>query len=220
MKHLNWHLGLGDSIICSGMAVELAKIHGELEVPAKTENMRSVQSFFHHHPEIHVVQAGFTPNDSINIGHYLGIPHLQGESFDEWMYRTAGVPFEKRWDACPIEKAAEEYHRKDMKQFEQAPVVFIHDDLERDFKIDWDRIQFPDQFVPVSPKPTPDRASILWFYDFLLIAKQIHVIDSCFLHLVESLPVQADLFLHRYARKEHMTPLDEPKLRKNWTIYV
>lgn len=220
MKHLNWHLGLGDAIICAGMAVELAKIHGEIEVPAKTENMRSVQSFFHHHPEIHVVQSGFTPSDSINIGHYSGKPHLEGESFDEWLYRTAEIPFEKRWDSCPIEKAAKEYRRNDMEAFKAAPIVFIHDDAEREFSIDWDRIPFPDEFIPVSPKPSPDRASILWLCEFLFQAKQIHVIDSCFLHLVESLQVQADLFLHRYARKPHMTALDEPKLRKNWTIYV
>lgn len=220
MKYLNWHLGLGDSVICAGMAVELAKEHGGLKIPAKTENMRSVQSFFHHHPEIEVVQAGFTPSDAINIGHYSGKPPEKGERFDQWLYRTSGVPFEKRWDSCPIAKAADQYHRKDMDMFEAADVVFIHDDKDRDFSIDWDRINFPEQFIPVTPRPTPDGASILWFYDFLLMAKQIHVIDSCFLHLVESLPVQADLFLHRYARKAHMTALDEPILRKNWTVYV
>lgn len=229
---LKWHLGLGDAIICAPLAVELAKLHDGLTVPCYDHNLISVQSLFANYPYIDVIP--FTNEFRVHeyvkkhpliipIGFYKETPQLPGETFDRFFYRTAGVNFEYRWGPV-VEKACQAY----VGGPESDP-IFIHEDRDRGFIISppkviehglggWSKDDKKIGVVGFSySSPGKKDGSILEHFNLLMTAKQIHVIDSSFLHLVESLPVTAELFLHRYARPTNR-PEDQVELRKKWKI--
>lgn len=212
MKFLAWHMGLGDAIAFAELAVNLAD--GEpMMVLCWRKNEVSVRSLFVNHPNIgtvvvdsdaEVVQMG-TLDNAINIGHYSGIPRNYGEDLIEWVYRTAGVVHEFRFDQGVVAKACERMGQILIST--QFPWPLIHDDKERGFVI---REQVPDYW-----KSLHDEGSILRWRDTIQAAPEIHCIDSALLHLVEQLQPTGKLFYHKYARpgsENYRT------LRHNWTV--
>lgn len=222
MKFLFPHLGLGDAILLAGLAVELAKEHGGVVFPCYPHNEASVRSFFVAHPQIEVVpvkhetdmmRAGLKSAAPIlPLGHYSHAHPESDETFDAWMHRSAGVPLEARWGG-PIPAAA-----KRVGQF-QIPLrdnyIFLHEDRARSFRIKPEFLPKMEHFVPSAC----NVSSILAYADALYHAKEVHVINSAFLHLAETLPTTGKLFLHTYARsKFEQGTFDIPHLRKPWIL--
>lgn len=217
-KKLVWHLGLGDAIICAGIAVKLAQEHGDLAVYCWRHNLISVQSFFVNHPEITVIpldsEAEF-PNSGpevIHLGYFnKELPRLQGENFDDWFFRQAGMTSEEVRSFCPITKIwnLPEYVERVSSFKDQQNYAFLHQDESRGFKIDLDRIEIPVML------PRNKKFSILENVILMSLATEIHCIDSSFLHLADRVFTTGKLFYHKYARpnSENIT------LTKNWTIY-
>ncbi len=201
------HLTLGDCILLSGAAVELARKHGHLRVPAYEEYMESVKSFYVNHPEIEVYPVdnpdgsnrGSPPIECFTV---IGEPITCGVygpkvedislSWPETFYKQLGVDYAHRWDSCPLQKA----WQKTGPQVLQTPKWFVHDDPERGYIIT--------KLIPTTPKacfrPLMNKGSILRYAYALAQAQEVHVIDSAFLHMAESLDTFGKLFFHRYAR--------------------
>jgi hypothetical protein len=118
-------------------------------------------------------------------------PRLQEESWATWMYRQLQIPFEARWQSCPIEEAS-----KLVEQVEWPPgIPLLHDDRERGFEIR----KFP--YYPFRFQRIENNGgSILQYAQAIREAPEIHCIDSAFMHLVESLRPSGKLYWHRYAR--------------------
>ncbi len=201
------HLGLGDCILVSGAAVELAKRHGQLRVPAYEQYLESVKSFYVNHPEIEVYPVdnpegsnwGSPPiecfkviGDAIACGIYGPKVDDISLSWPETFYRQLGVDYAHRWDSCPLQKAWQHTG----PQVLQTPQYFVHDDPDRGYVIT--------KLIPTTPKacfrPMFNKGSILRYVYALAQSHEVHVIDSCFLHLTESVDTFGKLFFHRYAR--------------------
>lgn len=210
-----WHLGLGDAIICAPIIVWLAGQYDEITVPCYAHNFISVQSFFALHDNIKVeVIADDTKlyNYDIRLGQYnKELPLLPTESFDQWFYRQAGLDMQERDKHCPLQKAVE-----NVEQLTGVIVdyIFKHDDHERGFVIDYNKM--PDNDDVVLPMDTPGT-SILRYAETIQWATEIHCIDSSFIHLCDALQTTGKLFWHQYARR-YESPLHDIKFRKNWTI--
>lgn len=222
MKTLICHLGLGDTIILAGAAVILSERHGGLRFPCWEHNLQSVESFFVNHPKIIVepiktehelfrARDTGTEKDFIMSGYYAPDRPKEGESFDQWFYRQLEVPFEESWNSCPIEKACPK--EPNLSGIPAALCAFVHQDIERGFIINKDRI--PRYWASA---PNIPGQSILRFAGPLKRAQEIHVIESSFQHLIERIPTTGTLYAHRYARSQ--TTLTLPVLKKNWTILI
>lgn len=226
MKSLICHMGLGDAIILSGAAVVLAKRHDGLKFPCYRKYLKSVQSFFVNHPEVEVYAIQEPPLwahwgvppvelfdrlDPILCGFYTGQGQRSDMSFPEAFYEHLGVDYEQRWISCPIRDAS--------KKVEPHPAprtpVFVHDDPLRGFRIirgipaEVDRPGSLGSFV--------EDQSILAYSRMIESAEEVHVIDSAFLWLTESLLPTGELYLHRYARW-FAGPWMDYKLRHKWEI--
>ncbi len=229
MKFLLTHLGLGDAIIMAGAAVTLANRHHGLVFPCYEHNEESVKSFFKFHPDIMVLPV-HDEEDMIHlaklhedagviaVGHYSTSAALPEESFDEWMYRTAGVPFPARWACCPMKLAATALKQISTSLVDDGIRAFLHDDPRRGFEIPkaMDR-----EFKYVHPAffDGQNTGSILAFADMLAKVPEIHVINSAFLHLTESLETKGKLFFYPKARAhKEAGAFDLPQLRKPWKI--
>lgn len=225
MKFLLPHLGLGDAILLAGAAVTLANRHDGLIFPCYWNNYESVSSFFRPHPHIAVLTVKSetdmirksleTDLDKIAVGHYSNSAALPDETFDEWMYRTAGVAFPARWAACPLRLAAHDCPQHTC-ELNGQPLSFFHEDPTRGFRIASHYKQGMSDFV--HPELFEKR-SILSFAKILKEAPQIHVINSSFLHLAEILETTGKLHLHAQARAhQEREGFDIPRLRKPWEI--
>jgi hypothetical protein len=226
------HIGLGDCIVQTGMARTLAARHGAIGFPCYERYLVSVKSFFVNDPEIEVYTLpheegwdwgsppgwvydrriesyGMAESPRLYAGNYSG----RGTDWDftSSFYLHMDVPYGDRFDKCPIFEAA--------KSVEQLPVefpyslkrLFLHDDPERNFIINryvLRREAYRPQFST--------KISILAYYDLIMAAEEIHVIDSAFFHFINSLPfVPGKLFLHMYPRWPRMQNFRYPS-RLNW----
>lgn len=207
---LKWHLGLGDAIICNGLVRTLADRYSRVYLPAKYHNVCSVFWMFQDLPNVTVVPV---ENDRAMLfqaeRHIPGVMGLgcwsagglrDRNHWDEQFYTDANVPFDQRWDAFDIPGVESE-------DTPRHPYAFLHHDPARGYRIR----QQPT--IPIhEPRPMPH---LFWNLDLLCNADEIHVIDSAYLNLAESVVTDAKrLVIHAYAR--HETGL--PTLRKNWEI--
>lgn len=207
MQTINWHLGLGDAIICAPIAI---KYLNPGYVMSTQGNFISVDSIFQGTDVgVHVVKDKFPVDGAaLNLGHY-GIPREEGESFDRWFFRQAGMDITDR-SLCPITNGAwkeTEQHRIEARDF-----IFLHEDSERGFFVNRDKLP-----MKVIVTPYAKMESILAYSELIINAKEVHVIDSVFLHLADRLPCKGKLFWHRYARANEDTK--GLYLKQNWTIY-
>lgn len=206
---LRWHLGLGDAIICNGMVRELSKRFDAVILPAKLDKVVAVFWMFSDLENVRVVPVR---DDSemnsmslsyshLDLGLWSKIGLKDWSRWDEQLYRDAGVPFEIRWSGFKV---------PDCPQIEppQGAYAFTHQEVNRGMAIK----KMPT--IPIYEPPKPPH--IFWNLTALRLAAEIHVVNSCFLSLAESVPVAATrLVLHDYARKDRA---GAPTLRKSWEI--
>lgn len=218
MKVLLYHKGLGDEIAFAPIAVKYAQ-SDSIILPCFQHNLSSVMDIFKNHVNIHVIPKPnerdiFKLVDSLSDKHEVirfgfhskDSPPLTGESFIDWIYRQASMTNEERWRICPIAQASAEYEGK--KKYK----IFLHEDRSRAFVID--RLKHgPTGFIF---EPHWSHSSILQYVPYIKSAKEVHVIDSSFLHLAEALPITGKLFFHKYARDGG--ELSNYKFRKQCTV--
>lgn len=213
--YIQWHMGLGDAIICAPIAVKYASMYEKVYVPAYDHNAESVRSFFNNYPNIEVVPHYLKVQAQVlNLGMYAkGFPIEPGESFDEWFYRQAGLEIEDKARFNPFPEAAKRVDTKTNIPDNITDLVFVHDDITRDFIIDKTLLPEGNKYSPFCNY----QRSALSFHKAIAKAKEIHCIDSSFLHLCDALPTNGKLYWHQYARR-YESPLHDVKLTKDWEI--
>lgn len=213
------NLGLGDHLICNAIVRRYAKLWDEVVVPAKIRNVASVSDMYRDLSKVHVVPVLHDEEAHALIGMYkamgyadlvLGVgakEHFDSQNFDRSFYKHAGIDFEERWNGFKFPY--------DIPDFKPASYCFIHEDKERGMAIDHNRIKFDgDEFVTNKTISSP---SIGGFIPYLIMAEEIHCIDSSFAILADSLPTTAKRkCVHRYARPG----AEYPVYRNNWEILI
>ena len=136
-----------------------------------------------------------------------------GKSFEpkEWdksMFKQSGVDFNLRWDDASIP-------RDFSREFEQpdGPYGFMHDDFDRGFRIKKELLPKIRMLAPNHPRVTPN---IFDYCRLIENATEIHVIDSCFAILADSLTTlkAKRKVVHLYARPGALPPT----YRDGWEI--
>lgn len=207
------HLGLGDAIVCAGLVRALAVNHPWLILPAKWHNLLSVSELFGDLKNVTVLGVkddqdvrtwmkwfGRGKSDVLGLGVFSGQPLR--DDWDRQMYEQAGVGFEERWRGfrAPVST----------RLFVGWPdTPFVHHDPARDFRI-------RKETLPLGFKVASNEGGSVWHHlPWLQKAREIHVIDSCFLCLADCVETMAArLVWHKYARPEGRPPT----LRKEWEV--
>jgi hypothetical protein len=204
------HLGLGDAIVCAPIIAKLAQENDVVEIPCWKHNEVSVRSFFVNYPNVEVVEVSddFLADADLKLGSYnKDLPQQPDEDFVQWFYRQAGMDVSEKDKYCPIREAA--------MAAGQIPAnllryQFVHFNFDRPL-IHLGRCSKSLATI----FPNDKERSILSYRYILLNAREIHCIDSSFLHLVECLPTTGKLFYHKYARPD--SP-DYNYLKKEWEV--
>jgi hypothetical protein len=221
---LDWNLGLGDAIICNGLVRYLAAPQvpyrvRQIMVPCWERNLPTVRHMFSDLPNVYVrIAEGDGPPEFDSSEHpipevmHLGINYQGAINHDQWdkaFYDRAGVPFDAKWSKFHVPFSSTELFT------DQCPEDFIlvHQDVDRGFTIN-DGI-LPENLRRVDV--TQARVLTDWRH-FILNAKEIHCIDSSFMHLAELIPTTGRLFYHKYARAKGNRQHTDAVFRKPWVV--
>lgn len=202
-KLIIWHhLGLGDHIICNGLVHELTARAEQILLPCKTNNTKTVAHLYSDYPDILVAdignldyngEASAIVNMSINNNLPLlriGFTGQNDTPFDEQFYQQMGVDFEKRWTnfRMPIDKTnADLFFNSFIGHDEYALVHNTASIGTYELQIN---TNLPIYFVDKSLESMLDWRTVIEN------AKEIHCIDSSFIHLVDSLNLSANKLVY------------------------
>ena len=204
---LDWHLGLGDAIICNGLVRKLAERNDSILLPTWTRNLPTVQAMFS--DLLNVTAMPVNQEERYPGATAIGVndPSFGSQgSFDQEFYRLAGVDFDCRWSAFKIPET-EPQLEPPLGRF-----MLIHGTTSDGKKIDVSRILTDElwdvTWIPVESIP----GRLTQCIKLIAAAEQIHCLDSAFVHLVESVPSSGALFFHDYARPNYF------QRRKDWMV--
>jgi len=200
-----YHLGLGDAIVCQPIISKLSKEHGIVRIPCWQHNLKSVTDIFSECPNVDIYpfkseyeMIHWGTDADLKLGYYSGKDRPQGD-FISWFYAQSDMDLRERNSHCLI--------RRRFVSTTISRSNFIHDDKKRGFCI-------KPEYNPLK-KEALQTNSILDYCKEILEAKEVHCIDSSFLHLSDCLNPNGKLHYHKYARpgSEEYT-----SLRNNWNV--
>jgi len=210
------HLGLGDAIVTNGLVRVRARLHRALLIPCKPHNLESVRWMFSDLKNVFVLPVDGDDGmrrlvevsglNTLKLGLFSD-GQWDIQHWDREMYRQAEVSFSDRWDEFSFPK------RPEPLPVPTGDYSFVHDDPSRGFYI-------ADSKMPVMKKEPRmhwgGSANIFDYIPMIENATEIHVIDSAFFCLVDSLRglKARRLVLHLYARPKALPPA----YRQNWEV--
>lgn len=222
--HVLGHLDLGDCFVMNGLIRSLVKATQpvvwyvrDCYVPEVTCMMRDLNRL-----TIRPAAGGYEDHTAswLNEPNMLKLgcfgPRFDWAHWDFEMYRQAKVPFENRWTRFR--------HAvwKDRYRFTPEPKrVFAHERADTGAVLH--RNLWPEDSYVVWVNNVPGRTAEQWVREEALRASEIHVVDSAFLCILDSLawPATGVKFVfHAYAKKYRggNWPVCWPALRNPWTI--
>jgi hypothetical protein len=156
--------------------------------------------------------------DEIKVIGFKNLDKKSGVPLEMQFYQLAGIPFNKKWDSFFIKRDHEIEDKLFKKIAPRGDYAFIHEDASRGFGINKDLI---DKNCALLIAENSFTDNIIDYCTVIEKAKEIHVIDSSFMFLIDFLPYNnpdQKLFVHRYARENHEWLL--PVLKKDWNIII
>lgn len=217
-------LGLGDHIICNGLVRNLIIPEKKYRLVVKRNNLNSVKYMYRdlNNLDFYILNEDVEPRFFIenykrpkifidfNKHHNL---LMDGMPFDEAFYHQMQIDFDKRWtDFYVLRDVNKELELYSKLNPNNEPFAFVHGrGSDNVYRINNELIN------PELKIIEPINSETIFDYIHLILnAKEIHCVDSSFLHLVESLKFDnIKLFFH-FGYKQRSPDFIKHTLKKNW----
>lgn len=150
--------------------------------------------------------------DLINASAYLNKKYIAGCSWDESFYKRAGVSFEHSWKSFYIERDidAEEKIYKKLNPNNQDYIIIHSTGSDGVNRIDYSKISKDLLKIEIDKQ--------IDFFNYMLLienAKEVHCVNSSFIHLVDRIHTKGNLFYHKNYKKRGNDIFIQ---RKKWNI--
>lgn len=228
--HILHHSGLGDHIICNAIVRTYAEKYDRIVLNTTQSTLSNVQYMYRDLTNIDFIDLYFTAapeyakqnsqNNYLIIGctaeYFKNLSTHYYPTFDYGFYAMTHVPYQDRWNKFYFQRDMGKeldvfYNKLGLKDGDEY--IFIHEDPSRNRLLD--RKYFPQGIRQIRSDDYRD----ICMFDFLYTikkAKEIHVMDSCFLALIDNMQIRHDkLFLHNYGINKISTPT---AVSLNWNI--
>lgn len=206
------HLGLGDTIICNGFVNDHADRFDHVFVFCKPIYYTSVEFLYRVNEKVTVLPAddadAMVIYDKLqtDIKKKIGFNLLKETcdlnscGFDKGFYYISGVDFEKRYTYFKLNRDLNrEKNLMNSLGLVSNNYIFLHEDPHRNFIID--RKHIKNSSLPVFFPKNNITDNIFDYCTIIENAKEIHVFDSSFKNLIETLNIQTDqLYYHTYIK--------------------
>lgn len=212
---IHHHLGLGDHIICNGLVRFLSE-HYTIELFCKNNNLDNIKTMYRDNNKIQILgvnndfdaeSIGNTRPQYIRLGCALNGYFPPDMDWAEVFYYQVNMPYSYSWQYF--------YYNKSLNQntVPLEPYVFLcncgSDDIDG---LDYSKIN------PDLKKIYSNNGGFFDNIDLIQNAKEIHCINSSYIHLIDRLsnfPDNIKLFYHRnFVCKSYSSFT----LKKNWII--
>lgn len=231
-----WHLGLGDAIACRAIIGHYSQHFRRIWIGSKPHNVSNLKGLFLDNDAVRVVRLASANPDRVQrrlqaIAKTFGVSTLGlgtfGENFleppylwnfDENFFIQSGVSFSKRVEGTsfPRNLDLEQSLEKELALGNEG-FYFVHEDPARGFLIDKERL--PKNLRQVRSDSLGYRFPITAWIGIILRAKELHVIESSFAALIETINPPGLKVAHRYARAMVVKkPQMEWTYQTNWVI--
>jgi len=227
MNYILPHLGLGDYLLCNGLIRNLIKPNEEyilftnvlhnvsipfmfrdlknlsyLYIPPVEFNGTYILPYIKHHP-YHLYVLGY---ENLN----------KSTTFGKSCYKQFNIDFEKRWSDFYVERDLKR-EKEFFSEFnvKEGEYIFLHEggSANENF-IDRSKITLDLKII----EPQKYLTNNIFDYCYLIEnAAEIHVIESAFFFLIDSIPTNGKLFAHEYSRL--LYDYTKADTKKQWTIY-
>lgn len=195
--YVHHNTGLGDHIICNGLVRYLIKKHNydEVLLVVKHHNLNNVRRMFRDLRQIRYI--GINTDDDVKYKsdihlHRIGIDGVDINCFDRSFYDQAGVPFPERWDSWFIERDKEREDALFNSLLIDGDYIFVHDVSSKGVR----NLKIESNLRQIKPTKSPEESSIFDWLKVIENAKEIHVINSSFVHIINSLEIECKLHYH------------------------
>jgi len=216
---IHTHLGLGDHFICCGVVRKtiLRNEYEEYVVACYKHNYESVVLLFNDlkNTTVKIVESdrevegmSHEPEyDYFRVCHW----HVPGKGFDYSFYSMpGGYCIEDKRDYFKINRDFEKEKQLIEKLCPQEDFIFVQDTSSvGDFNLNIP----PHNFKVVKPDPSLGFAAA-HYLGVLEKAKQIHVLHSSFISLIDLALIRDELYYHRIKK----SPYPDPTLFQNWKL--
>lgn len=206
MKYIYHHLGLGDHLICNGLVRSVVKPNEQYILFVKPHNRVTVEFMYRDLPNLKVYEA-----DDNGVNNYFRNNKIQGSDvivggfrqfpgarcFDESFYIQNNIPFENKWTHFKVQRDLDS-EQKLFNKFNVKPkeYIFIHDD-ER-YRVDLNRVE--NNHLPIVKCEKGHTENL---FDYLMLVENAlacHTIESSLQFIIDSLNLNPENYVHRYAR--------------------
>jgi len=206
MKYICQHLGLGDHLITNGLIRTLIVESDKYTMFVKPEYVQSVKFMFRDLPNIEFLEGSadsaidFLRLNNINNNDviYAGFHWVDryGSTFEENFYLQNNVPFENKWSKFYVDRDTKREDDIFEKYNIKEPYIFLHQDESRGLTIDKNKIP---NIKIVEPNQLQTN-NIFDYSKLIQNAESVHCIESSFLHMIDLMNLNENVFLHTYSR--------------------
>ncbi len=223
------HLGLGDHIMCHGIVREYCKKYDRVAIFSYPHNYSSVSFMFRDIPNLTILQgdiefarACIAKNtldrkyDEVKILGFENLNRTDGVPLEKQFYDLAGLPITKKWESFYVQRDFKKEKELSDRVALKGDYAFVHEDAGRKYLI---KRKYIGKECAVFLPSAVLTDNIFDYCTIIEKAKEIHVIDSSFMFLIDCLAYEnpkQKLYVHRYSRENNEWQL--PILKKDWYI--
>jgi len=219
---LHHHLGLGDAIICNGIVNYLTKKSVKVNLPVLKNNYNQLSFLYSENKLVNLIPIE-DKNEIYKTGNAKQILRVGYEKnygkFNKSFYTQLCLPYNHsfKYFCMPVNIEKEKNLKHHLFDFYgvDKDFILVHNTSSYgsvDLNLNND---LPAIFV----EKKSDIFQNMFFYRALILeAKEIHCIDSSFLHLVERVETNAKLYFHKL-KQENQTS-EKLELYKNWDVII
>lgn len=216
------HLGIGDHIICNGIVNYLTnELNKFVYLPVKKNHLSQISFLYSNNPNVQIFKVNnesrnedvelFAEKKNLQILK-IGYEKVKKNAFNTYFYKQLRLPYAytKTYFSLPKEVQKSDMLKKHLLDFYNVKgeeFILVHSESSYE-KYDLD-IDSP--FDKVFVNRESDLFTNMFLYETLIKeAKEIHCINGSFLHLVERIDTEAELYYH-HKRKNNMYMSEEWK---------
>lgn len=198
------HLGMGDHIVCNGLVRYIKKINPnqKIGVIVKTSNKKNVERMYD--DALDIIPIEFKndqdfinyriKNNKLNVIE-LGFSKMRG-NFDSSFYNCANIPFEKRWECWSLRRDPIQEERIIKELNIEGDYIFVHDSYSGG-KFN---LNIESKLPQIRPKLLECEQSIFDWIGVMEKAKEVHCVNSSFVHIANSYNFNNKKYYHNLRR--------------------
>ncbi len=221
------HLGLGDHIICNGLVNYLSRDVSKIYLPVNNIFFEQIKYLYKHNDKVEVFAVNVplinnADKDIYNFAIQKSIPVLRvgfeyeknsRKPFYKAFYKQFNIRYKISYEYFqpPIdEKLIDKNYRHLLETFDidNEDYILVHDESS----VENFELKIDSQLKSVSLSHKYDRYQNIFLYNKIIRnAKEIHCVNSSFLHLIDRLETNGKLIYHDIRGSK-------VKLDKNWNF--